>query len=150
MRIPTLLEGIDAALGRLLDALSDPKRRGRTVVLVLAAYCAAWTLYAVLAKASQDIHFDMGEMVAWSREIGLGTPKHPPLPAWLVGGWFDVFPLADWAYYLLAMVVATAALWVAWAASARYLAPEKQATGLALLMLVPFFNFHALKYNANS
>jgi 4-amino-4-deoxy-L-arabinose transferase-like glycosyltransferase len=150
MRLSSFLDDVAAPLGRLFDALSDPKRRGRAVVAVLGAYCAAWTFYAVLAKASQDIHFDMGEMVAWSRDVGLGTPKHPPLPAWIVGAWFGAFPLADWAYYLLAVLVGTAALWIAWAASARYLNPEKQATGLALLMLVPFFNFHALKYNANS
>src|SRR5229473_1582199 len=121
MRIPTLLEGIDAALGRLLDALSDPKRRGRTVVIVLAAYCAVWTVYAVLAKASQDVHFDMGEMVAWSREVTFGTPKHPPLPAWLVGAWFGIFPLDMWAYELFAVVTAAVSLGVAFAVSTRYL-----------------------------
>jgi Dolichyl-phosphate-mannose-protein mannosyltransferase len=150
MRFSSLRDGIEAALGRLLDTLCDPKRQNRTVVLMLAAYCAAWTVYAVLAKASQDIHFDMGEMVAWSREIGLGTPKHPPLPAWIVDGWFQVFPLATWAYDLLAMVTAAVALWVAWAVSANYLDDRKRAVGLALLTLVPFFNFHALKYNANT
>src|SRR5215813_8261425 len=77
-----LLERIDAAAARLLDALSDPGRRVRTVVIVLAAYWAVWTIYAVVAKASQDFHFDMGEMVAWSREVTFGTPKHPPLPTW--------------------------------------------------------------------
>src|SRR6266853_222344 len=111
MRSSSLLEGIGAALGRLLDALSDPGRRGRTTVIVLAVYCAAWTIYAVLAKASQDIHFDMGEMVAWSREVTFGTPKHPPLPAWLVGAWFGVFPLDSWAYDLLAMATAAVSLW---------------------------------------
>src|SRR5262245_46452453 len=33
MKGSTSLERIDAVLGRLLDALSDPKRRGRTVVI---------------------------------------------------------------------------------------------------------------------
>ena len=144
------LEAIDAGLGRLLDALSDPKRRGRTVVGVLAAYWAVWTVYAVVAKASQDFHFDMGEMVAWSREITFGTPKHPPLPAWLVGAWFSIFPLATWAYDLLAVANATVALWIAFAVSTRYLDGVKSAVGLAFLTLVPFFNFHALKFNANS
>ena len=74
---------------------------------MLVGYCGLWTLYGTIAKGSQDIHFDMGEMVAWSREIVLGTPKHPPLAAWLVRAWFAVFPLADWAYYLFAMVMAT-------------------------------------------
>jgi 4-amino-4-deoxy-L-arabinose transferase-like glycosyltransferase len=148
----TIASAVDGAAGlnRLLDALSDPKRSGRTVAIVLVLYCAIWTLYAVLAKLSQDIHFDMGEMVSWSREIGLGTPKHPPLSAWLVGIWFSVFPLQTWAYYLFSMTMATLALWVAWMITARYLDGEKRAAGLALLTLVPFFNFHALKYNANS
>jgi Dolichyl-phosphate-mannose-protein mannosyltransferase len=150
MTCSSLRESGAAALGRLLDALSDPKRRGRTVVMVLAAYCVVWTVYAVLAKASQDVHFDMGEMVAWSREVGLGTPKHPPLPAWLVGAWFWAFPLDAWAYYLLAMVMAGVSLWIAFAVSMRYLDGHKSAVGLAFLTLVPFFNFHSLKFNANS
>ena len=100
-------------LGSLLDALTDPARRERAAVLLLAAYCAVWSLYGAFAKGSQDIHFDMGEMVAWSRDAGIGTPKHPPVAAWLVKIWFAVFPLTDWSYYLFAMVLATFALWCA-------------------------------------
>jgi hypothetical protein len=137
-------------LERLLDSLLDPGRRERTVVALLAAYAAIWSIYGAIAKSSQDIHFDMGEMIAWSREVTFGTPKHPPLPAWLVGAWFSVFPLEDWAYYLFAVLLATAALWIAWKASAPYLSGEKRVIGLALLTLVPFYNFHALKFNANT
>jgi len=135
---------------RLLGALTDPARRERSVVWLLVAYCAAWSLYGALAKGSQDVHFDMGEMVAWSRDAGIGTPKHPPLAAWLAGAWFRIFPLADWSYYLFAMVLATFALWVAWRVSERYLDGEKRVAGLLLLTFIPFFNFHALKYNANT
>ena len=134
---------------RMLDALTGT-RRERNVVWLLVAYCAAWSLYGALAKGSQDIHFDMGEMVAWSHDAGIGTPKHPPLAAWLAGAWFRIFPLADWSYYLFAMVLATFALWVAWRVSERYLGGEKRVAGLLLLTFVPFFNFHALKYNANT
>jgi len=141
---------VTTALDRLMGALADPKRCERTVVIVLAVYCALWTLYGAIAKGSQDIHFDMGEMIAWSRETVLGTPKHPPFGAWLVRIWFSVFPPTDWAYYLFAMVIATSALWIAWAISGRYLAGEKRVAALALLTLVPFFNFHALKFNANT
>jgi 4-amino-4-deoxy-L-arabinose transferase-like glycosyltransferase len=137
-------------LERLLDSLLDPARRERAVLALLAAYAAVWFIYGAVAKSSQDIHFDMGEMVAWSREVTLGTPKHPPLPAWLVRAWFSVFPPADWAYYLLAILLATAALWIAWKASEPYLVGEKRVAGLALLTLVPFYNFHALKFNANT
>src|SRR5579871_4041805 len=121
MKAFTFRDRIDAELGRLLDALSDTTRRGRTVIAVLAAYCAVWTVYAVIAKSSQDFHFDMGEMVAWSREVTFGTPKHPPLPAWLAGAWFAVFPLASWAYDLFAIAGAAAAIGVAFLVSTRYL-----------------------------
>ena len=137
-------------LERMLDALTDPARRERAVVWLLTAYCAAWSLYGALAKGSQDVHFDMGEMVAWSRDAGIGTVKHPPLGAWLVGAWFKIFPQADWAYYVFAMVLATFALWVAWRVSEGYLEGEKRVAGLLLLTFIPFFNFHALKYNANT
>jgi 4-amino-4-deoxy-L-arabinose transferase-like glycosyltransferase len=135
---------------RLIDALTDPVRRERNVVWLLVAYCAAWSLYGALAKGSQDIHFDMGEMFAWSRDAGIGTPKHPPLSAWLVRAWFSLFPQTDWSYYLFAMVLATFALWVAWRVSEHYLDAEKRVAGLLLLIFVPFFNFHALKFNANT
>src|SRR5262245_58772053 len=141
---------IGAMLDRLIAALTDPARRERAVVAVLAGYCAVWTLYGAIAKGSQDIHFDMGEMVAWSRETFWGTPKHPPFGAWLVSAWFSVFPLADWAYYLFAMVLATLALWIAWRIAGHYLDADKRIVGVALLTPVPFFNFHALKFNANT
>src|SRR5258708_23644219 len=48
------------------------------------------------------------------------------------------------------MAMAMLALWAAWMIGARYLDGEKRAAGLALLTLVPFFSFHALKFNANS
>src|SRR5580693_3672603 len=135
---------------RLFDALVDPARRERTMLAVLASYLAIWSLYAVIAKSSQDIHADMGEMVAWSHDAGLGTPKHPPLAAWLVRAWFDVFPRQDWAYYVFAILLATVALWITWRLAARYLPPDKRVAGIALLTFVPFYNFHAMKFNANT
>ena len=135
---------------RLLDALTDPARRERAALCALIGYCALWSVYGGFAKGSQDVHFDMGEMVAWSRDAGIGTPKHPPLAAWLVRIWFAVFPQADLAYYLFAMVLATFALWVAWRVSENYLDGEKRVAALILLTFIPFFNFHALKYNANT
>jgi 4-amino-4-deoxy-L-arabinose transferase-like glycosyltransferase len=135
---------------RLYDALVDPARSERVMGVLLVGYAAVWSLYGAVAKGSQDLHYDMGEMYAWSSRLSLGTPKHPPLGAWLVRGWFSLFPATPWAFYLLAMVLATAALWIAWRLSASYLSPEKRVAGIMLLTLVPFYNFHALKFNANT
>jgi 4-amino-4-deoxy-L-arabinose transferase-like glycosyltransferase len=146
----TLRASVLSPLEQLADALVDPARRERSMMMLLLGYALAWSLYAVLAKASQDLHVDMGEMIAWSHAAGMGTPKHPPLGAWLVRLWFTIMPRAEWAYYFFAMLMPAIALWVAWRLSADYLEPEKRVAGIALLSLVPFMNFHALKYNANT
>jgi 4-amino-4-deoxy-L-arabinose transferase-like glycosyltransferase len=136
-------------IDRLLAALAGA-RRERAILWVLAAYWVLWSIYGAISKASQDIHFDMGEAVVWAHESLAGNPKHPPLSAWIVRGWFSIFPQADWAYYTLSILLAVIGLFAAWKVSARFLTGEKRVAALALLMLVPFFNFHALKYNANS
>jgi 4-amino-4-deoxy-L-arabinose transferase-like glycosyltransferase len=137
-------------LERLSGAVVDAARCDRAMLLLLIGYAAMWTLYGGIAKSSQDLHPDMAELIAWSRDLSFGYPKHPPLGAWLVWLWFSVFPLTDWFYYLLAMVMPTIALWFVWRLSADYLEIEKRVVGVALLMLIPFYNFHALKFNANS
>ena len=150
MSTARLLDRLAAPAERLLAALIDPARRERTAVVALVAYAAVWTLYAVLAKAGQDLHTDMTEMLAWSRELALGYPKHPPLAAWLVAAWFAVLPVAEWSFYLLAVSVAGASLWIVWKLFGDYLDGEKRALALVLMTFVPFFNFHALKFNANT
>src|ERR1039458_6682691 len=140
-----LLQPIDALRG----ALIDPARRERSVLLALAAYLALWTIYGTIAKSSQGLHPDMTELLAWSRDLAWGY-KHPPLAALIVRLWFSLFPVAEWSYYLLAMLMPTIALWIVWRLSADYLDIEKRVVGLALLMLIPFFNFHALKFNVNT
>ena len=146
----TGLASLYAPVERLVAALSEPSRQERVTAGVLLGYVALWTLYAVLAKSSQDIHPDVAEAVVWSRELALGYPKHPPLVAWLTAAWTAVFPVADWALYLLAMISAGVALWIAWRTAADYLSAEKRVLALALVMLVPFFNFQALNFNANT
>ena len=150
MNTTDLVRAVDNRLERLFDAVIDPARRESAMALLLCGYAAAWWLYAVISNSSQDVHFDMGEMFAWSHQVTLGTPKHPPLGAWLVRAWFSVMPTRPWTYYLFAVISATVALWIAWGISARYLSAEKRVVGLVLLTFVPFYNFHALRFNANA
>ena len=140
-----VLEPID----RLRAALTDPARRERNIVLALAAYTVLWTIYGTIVKSGQGLHPDMTELLDWSRHLAWGY-KHPPLAAALVWLWFTVFPVAAWSYYLLAMLMPALTLWIVWRLSADYLDIEKRVFGLALLTLVPFFNFHALKFNVNT
>ncbi len=150
MDILAPLRAADRAAGRCRDALVDPARREHAVLALLAIYVLLWTAYGTIAKSSQGLHPDMTEIVAWSRDLSFGYLKHPPFAAWLVWLWFTVFPVAGWSYYLLAMLMPATALWIVWRISADYLDADKRVIGLALLTFVPFFNFHALKFNVNT
>ena len=120
------------------------------MLAALASYLIVWTLYGVVAKGNQDLHPDMTELIAWSRNLAFGFPKHPPFAAIVVRGWFAIFPINDWAYYLLGITTATATLWIAWHLFGDYLSPTKRFVALLLLTFIPFFNFHALKFNVNT
>ncbi len=150
MRLSRLQHAADVQIDRLRNRLADPERGGRTLAATLAAYVALWTAYATLARTSQDLSSDMTEKLVWAHNLALGYYKHPPLSAYMVRAWFSVVPRADWTFYLLAILVAAAALWAAWRLAGDYLSGEKRVLALALLTLVPFFNFHAINYNANT
>jgi len=144
------LQAVSRAVGRYRDALTDPARADRAVLISLVVYAAVWAIYGTIAKGSQGLHYDMAEVIAWSRDLGLGYFKHPPLAAWVAWLWFSALPVTEWSYYLLAMTMPAIALWFVWLVSADYLNLEKRVAGVALLTLVPFFNFHALKFNVNT
>ena len=135
---------------RLVDGLVDPARRRRAALVFALGYGALWFIYGVIAKSSQDLNADMAEMVVWTREPALGYSKHPPLLAWILWVWFKVFPLADWAYILLAVVTVAVGIYLAIELAAEWLTREKLAAVPFLLAVIPFYNFLGLKFDQNS
>src|SRR5215213_5475274 len=148
--ISRLADTFNETLLGLIDGFADPARRRRTALTFVLGYGALWFLYGMIAKSSQDLNADMGEMVVWTRELALGYPKHPPLPAYIVWAWFKVFPLADWAYILLAVVTVSAGIFLAIELCAQWLTREKLAAAPFLLAAIPFYNFLGLKFDQNS
>lgn len=150
----TTFKSIDAWLLapflRYADALCDPRRRDRAMLLSVLAYIVIWFLYAIVAKSSQGINADLGEMVVWSRNLDWGYPKHPPLTGWMLAVWFAIFPLADWAFYLLAAINLGIGIYLTYVACSLWLDDEKLAVAPFLLALIPFYNFLGLKWDQNS
>jgi Dolichyl-phosphate-mannose-protein mannosyltransferase len=137
-------------LDRWIEALLDEERGDRAFALSLIVYAVAWTAYRVVSTMPRDIHVDMAEIYGWSRVLAFGYEKHPPLSAAVVRTWFTVLPVSDLTFTLLATVNIALALYVIWKICRLYMPRDRSALGVALLTLVPFFNFHSLKYNANS
>jgi len=141
---------VAALLDGWIDALLDEERGDRTFVLGLIGYVAAWTAYRMASTMPRDIHVDMAEVFGWSRVLAFGYEKHPPLSAAVTRTWFTALPVSDLTFTLLATVNIALALYAIWKICRLYMPRDRSALGVALLALVPFFNFHSLKYNANS
>ena len=151
MALADFAAGLQRPLGRLVEALGDPRRQHRTAAALIVIYVLLWWAYAVVAKSSQGIHFDMAEQFSWSLHPAFGYSKHPPFAAWLLTAWFAVFPRADWAYYLAAIAIVGVGLWFIWLIIARTVeGGEKRAVALMFLTFAPIFNFQPLKYNLNA
>src|SRR5262245_35950015 len=150
MSLKSLDARVLAVFERIIATFCDPARRYRTALIAALVYAGIWTLYAIVAKSSQGINADLGEMVVWARNLAWGYPKHPPLPAWILAGWFAIFPLADWAYYILACLNLGIGLYLSFLLAGQWLNGAKQAAAPFLLALIPFYNFIGLKFDLNS
>lgn len=124
--------------------------KGWGVPLLLACFIAVWTAYLVIAYWGSSLHPDVLETWTLGRRLEWGYPKHPPLMGWITRGWTSVLPLTDWSLQLMAMVNAAAALWAVDRIAARFAEREKRVVVLLLLMLLPVYQFHAQRFNANS
>jgi hypothetical protein len=147
---PAIFSQAIALVQRGVTALANSRHKHWVLVCILAAYAVVWTIYTIVAKSTQDIHPDTGEFVAWSSDLEWGTPKHPPFLPAVVRLWLLVFPLADWAFYLLAILNLVVGIYFIWLLSGLWLQGAKRAAIPFLLMLIPFFNVLGLNFNHNT
>lgn len=136
-------------LDRAINAWFDAAPGGWALWVYLGLFVALWTGFQVVAFAPIGLHPDLLEAFAWSRHLSPGY-LHPPLSAFVVRAWFAVFPAADWAFHLLAMVNAAVAFLAVDLIARRYLDGDKRLLLLLLLLLTPFYQFHGQRFNANA
>jgi 4-amino-4-deoxy-L-arabinose transferase-like glycosyltransferase len=142
----TLPQPLLTPVRRWIDAWFDS---AHAVPTLLGLFVAAWTAFQVISFASVDPHPDVLEVYAWGRHPSAGYYKHPPLGGLMAGAWFAVFPAADWSAHLLAMANAALSLFVVDLIARRYLANDKRLLVLILLLLTPFYQFHAVRFGTN-
>src|SRR6201994_2157996 len=106
-----------------------------------------WTLILTQLKAGQDVHTDVAEAFAWGQKFLLGYGKHPPLSGWVAGLWFRMFPVTDWATYLLAMTTVACGMVITWLIALRVVNYRRAFFVVVMLAIYPIFNFKGFKYN---
>ncbi|MES2031342.1 MAG: glycosyltransferase family 39 protein [Pseudomonadota bacterium] len=128
----------------------DGIEKGWTIPALIVGFASIWLLFLVIAYQSGDLHADALETWSLGREFAWGYPKHPPLMGWVAWLWTLVFPLTDWSFQLLSMTNAAVALWAVDLIARRFVRGDSRAVVLLLLMLLPAYQFHAQRFNANT
>ena len=128
----------------------DGIEAGWAVPLLLIGFIAVWQAFLATAYFGGDLHPDVLETWTLGRRIEWGYSKHPPLMGWVARAWTSVFPLTNWSFQLMALTNSAIALWAIDLISRRFVSCDKRIVVLLLLMLLPTYQFHAQRFNANA
>ncbi len=150
MASPCLEASHKSSWRRPFEALFDGTERGWTIPVLVFGFVAIWTTFFCIAYVNASLHPDVLEAWTLGRDFAWGNPKHPPLMGWIAGLWTMAFPVADWSMHLLAMTNAAVALFAVDLIVRRFVRGDRRVVVLLLLMLLPAYQFHAQRFNANS
>jgi len=148
--LPVRFESSSPPWRRPLLAWMDGIEAGWAIPLLLIGFVAVWQAYFVIAYAGGDLHPDVLETWTLGRTLEWGYAKHPPLMGWVARAWTSVFPLENWSFQLLALTNSAIALWIVDLITRRFVRGDKRMIVLLLLMLLPTYQFHAERFNANA
>ena len=82
--------------------LVKEKEVNKVVTFFLLSHLIVWTL--IPSISNNNLPLDTIEALAWASNLGWGFSKHPPLSAFAVEIFYQIFGNQDWAYYFLSQI----------------------------------------------
>ena len=120
----------------------------KTLIIFLIAHLIIWTL--VPSISNHNLPLDTIEALAWGNNLDWGYSKHPPLSAFAVAIFYEMFGNQDWAYYFLSQLFVVSAFFVIFKFSEDFFKnPSYSLISILLLEGIYFYNFTTPEFNAN-
>ena len=116
--------------------------------LFLLFHLVIWTLVPTLSN--ENLPLDTIEALAWGSDLNWGFNKHPPLSAFAVEVFYQIFGNQDWAYYFLSQIFVIIAFFGVFKFSEEFFNNKYYAI-LSVLLLegIYFYNFTTPEFNVN-
>ena len=107
-----------------------------------------WTLVPTISNI--NLPLDTIEALAWGSNLEWGFEKHPPLSAFAVEVFYQLFGTQDWSYYLLSQIFVITAFFVVFKLANEFFNNLNFAF-FSVLMLegIYFFNYTTPEFNVN-
>jgi len=114
----------------------------------LISHLLIWTLVPSLSNT--NLPRDTIEALAWGSSLDWGFEKHPPLSAFAVELFYQIFGSQDWAYYFLSQIFVVSAFFIVWIFSREFFKNQTYCLiSLLLLEGIYFYNFTTPEFNVN-
>jgi len=107
-----------------------------------------WTL--VPALTNNNLPLDTIEHLAWGSNLDWGFNKHPPMVAFILEFFYNIFGSQDWVYYLLSQIFVIISFIVVFKLAESFF-EHKVFCLLSVLLLegIYFYNFTTPEFNVN-
>ncbi len=116
--------------------------------IFVTAHLIFWTLIPSLTN--HNLPLDTIEALAWGSNLDWGFNKHPPMSAFFLEIFFQIFGSQDWVYYLLSQIFVIISFYYVFKFSNEIF--NNKLLGLVSVLLIEaiyFYNFTTPEFNVN-
>ncbi len=120
----------------------------KILITFLFFHLVIWTLVPTLSN--NNLPLDTIEALAWGSNLDWGFNKHPPLSAFAVEIFYQIFGSQDWAYYFLSQIFVIFTFFIIFKFSEDFFEnPIHSLISVLLLEGIYFYNFTTPEFNVN-
>jgi len=121
---------------------------GNLFYIFLTIHLIIWT--AIPTFTNNNLPLDTIEALAWGSNLDWGFNKHPPMSAFFVEIFYQIFGSQDWAYYLLSQICVIISFFVVFKFAEDFF-DNKVFCLLSVLLLegIYFYNYTTPEFNVN-
>ena len=80
--------------------------------IFISSHLIVWTLIPTFTN--NNLPLDTIEHLAWGSNLDWGFNKHPPMVAFVLETFYQIFGANDWAYYFLSQIFVITAFYFVW------------------------------------
>ena len=122
------------------------KNTDKIFFLFIAAHLLVWTL--VPSLTNKNLPLDTIEHLAWASNLDWGFNKHPPMVAFVLKVFYQIFGSQDWAYYLLSQIFVCFSFFIIWKLSQEFFKKKIYSLiSIFLLSGISFYNYTTPEFN---
>ena len=122
--------------------------KNKNLFIFLSTHLFVWTL--IPSIFNDNLPLDTIEALAWGSNLEWGFNKHPPMSAFAVEFFYQIFKNQDWAYYFLSQIFVVTSFYFIYKLAEEFLENKSFALlSIFLLEGIYFYNFTTPEFNVN-